>query len=160
MLEDQMDGAELEKDTQLGKFLTFVLGDETFGIEIRHVTEIIGMQQISQLPEVPDYIKGIINLRGRIIPVIDMRTRFKMEHIAYNDRTCIIVIDILDFSIGLIVDQVAEVITIEDDNIASPPESRTGIQNRYIQGIGKVGDEVKLVLDCEKLFEGEKELLD
>lgn len=160
MLEEQMDGAELEEDTQLGKFLTFDLGDETFGIEIRYVTEIIGMQTISQLPEVPDYIKGIINLRGRIIPVINMRARFKMENIAYDDRTCIIVIDIVDCSIGLIVDQVAEVITIEDENIAPPPEARTGIQNRYIRGIGKVDEEVKLLLDCEKLLEDEKELLD
>ena len=156
MTEDRMENAEQQEDTQHGKYLTFALGEETFGIEIRYVTEIIGMQTISQLPEVPDYIRGIINLRGRIIPVMDMRSKFKLEVAAYTDRTCIVVIDILDFSVGLIVDHVAEVMTIEDDKISPPPDYKTGVQNRYIRGIGKVGEEVKLLLDCEKLFEEEK----
>ena len=140
------------EDTQHGRFLTFSLGREDYGIEIILVTEIISLQSINQLPEVPDYIKGIINLRGKIIPVIDVRLRFKKERMEYNDRTCIIVIDTGEISVGLIVDYVSEVISIDDEDIAPPPDMKTGIQNRYIQGIGKVDDKVKLLLDCEKLF--------
>ncbi len=147
---------EENEDTQYGRFLTFTIGEEVFGIEIRYVTEIIGMQPITQLPEVPDYIKGIVNLRGKIIPVIDVRLKFKKEPVEYNDRTCIIVIDTQEISVGLIVDNVAEVMTIDDENIVPPPDYRTGVQNRYIRGIGKVGDDVKLLLDCEKLFKEEE----
>jgi len=143
---------EQQEDTQRGRFLTFALGTEDYGIEIRFVTEIIGIQQINKLPEVPDYIKGIVNLRGKIIPVIDVRLKFKKEPIDYTDRTCIIVIDTDDIGVGLIVDSVSEVTSISDENIAPPPDSRTGIQNKYIQGIGRVGDRIKLLLDCEKLF--------
>lgn len=147
---------EEHEDTQHGRFLTFALGEEVFGIEIGHVTEIIGMQPITTLPEVPDYIKGIINLRGKIIPVIDIRIKFSKETIAYTDRTCIIVIDIEQIAMGLIVDNVSEVVTIDDENIVPPPDQRTGIQNKYIRGIGKAEGEVKLLLDCSKLFNEEE----
>lgn len=143
---------ELEEDTQKGRFLTFMLGQETFGIEIKYVTEIIGIQAITEIPELPGYIKGIINLRGKIIPVMDVRLRFKKEPIEYNDRTCVIVIDIKDLSVGLIVDSVAEVITIPDQDIVEPPQMNKGFNNRYIKNIGKVGNDVKLLLDCEKLL--------
>ncbi len=144
------------EDTQHGRFLTFALGEEVFGIEIRFVTEIIGMQPITPLPEVPDYIKGIINLRGKIIPVVDVRLKFGKETVPYNDRTCIIVIETDGITVGLIVDKVAEVLMIEDENIVLPPDPRTGIQNRYLAGIGKVGEDVKLLLSCEKLFSDEE----
>lgn len=147
---------EEQEDTQKGRFLTFALGQEVFGIEIRYVTEIIGMQPITGLPEVPDYIKGIINLRGKIIPVIDVRLKFKKDAIEYDDRTCIIVIETSNLSVGMIVDNVAEVISIDDENIAPPPDNRSGVQNRYISGIGKAGNEVKLLLDCGKLFYDEE----
>lgn len=149
---DQEVYIEQIEDTQHGRFLTFSLGEEDYGIEIKLVTEIISLQSINQLPEVAEYIKGIINLRGKIIPVIDVRLRFKKEPIEYNDRTCIIVIDTGEISAGLIVDYVSEVLSIDDENIAPPPDMKTGIQNRYIQGIGKVGDKVILLLDCKKLF--------
>jgi purine-binding chemotaxis protein CheW len=150
-----------EEDTQRGKYLTFPLGNEVFGIEIRFVTEIIGIQSITYVPEVPAYVKGIINLRGKIIPVIDIRLKFKKDVIPYDDRTCIIVIDIKDTSIGLIVDCVSEVIDIKDDNIVPPPGYKTGFQNKFIQGIGKVGDEIKLLLDCEKILsDGDVEVLE
>ena len=144
---------EQEEDTQHGRFLTFNLGEEVYGIEIEYVTEIIGLQQITKIPEVADYIKGIINLRGKIIPVIDMRLKFNKEPIEYDDRTCIVVVDTQDVIVGLIVDKVAEVMTIDDENIAPPPSYKSGIRNRYIRGIGKIGDEVKLLLDCKKLFD-------
>jgi purine-binding chemotaxis protein CheW len=140
------------EDTQHGRYLTFLLGEEVFGIEIRYVTEIIGMHQITRLPELPEHIRGIINLRGKIIPVIDMRLRFKKEPIEYNDRTCIIVIDIDDISVGLIVDEVDEVITYEDDDIVPPPDCKTGVQNRFIEGIGRKEENVTLILDCRRLL--------
>lgn len=140
------------EDTQKGKFLTFAVGNENYGIEIKNVTEIIGIQEITGIPELPIYVKGIINLRGKIIPVMDVRLKFKKEAIPYNDRTCIIVIEIMELSIGLIVDNVAEVLNIEDENIDVPPDVKTGFSNRYISGIGKVGNSVKLILDCDKLL--------
>jgi purine-binding chemotaxis protein CheW len=142
---------EQEEDTQKGRFLTFTLSSESYGIEIQYVTEIIGIQPVTEIPELPEYIKGIINLRGKIIPVMDVRLRFKKPYREYNDRTCIIVIDIKDISIGLIIDNVAEVLSIPDTEIVAPPEVSKG-SNRYIKGIGKVNGEVKLLLDCDKLL--------
>ena len=147
---------EQEEDTQHGRFLTFYLDQEVYGIEIRYITEIIGMQQITKVPEVADYIKGIINLRGKIIPGIDMRLKFSKPPAEYDDRTCTIIVDTQELIVGLIVDGVAEVLTIEDENIAPPPSHKSGIRNRYISGIGKVGNDVKLLIDCKKLFEGDE----
>lgn len=141
----------LEEDTQRDKFLTFALGNEAFGIEIRYVTEIIGVQPVTEIPELPEYIRGVINLRGKIIPVMDVRLRFKKQFREYNDRTCVIVIDIKELSIGLIVDSVAEVLTIPGSDIVAPPDiNRSG--NKYIKGIGKSENEVKLILDCDRLL--------
>lgn len=144
-----------EEDEQKDKYLTFNLGEESYGIEIRFVTEIIGIQEITVVPEVPSFIKGIINLRGKIIPVMDVRLRFKKEFQPYNDRTCIIVIELQQISIGLIVDKVTEVSSIPANQIVPPPEF-TQYSNRYIQGIGKVNDEVKLILNCDKLINEEE----
>ncbi|SHJ38522.1 chemotaxis protein CheW [Propionispora hippei] len=145
-----------EEDTQKGKFLTFSLGQEEYGIEIRHVIEIIGMQVITEVPELPAYIKGIINLRGKIIPVMDVRLRFKKEPREYNDRTCVVVIEISEVAIGLIVDTVLEVLVIQDENIIPPPEIGKAFHNKYIKGIGKVGNAVKLLLNCERLISDEE----
>ncbi len=142
---------ELEEDTQKGKFLTFSLGSEYYGIDIMYVTEIVGIQPITVVPELPEFIKGIINLRGKIIPVMDARLKFKKEPKEYNDRTCIIVIDVLELSIGIIVDAVSEVLNISDDNIVPPPNiNSTG--RKYIKSVGKSNDQVTLILDCEKLL--------
>jgi purine-binding chemotaxis protein CheW len=156
MDEGKDEGKALEEDTQKGKFLTFALGNEVYGIEIRYVTEIIGIQLITEVPEVPDYVKGIINLRGKIIPVIDVRLKFRKEAMEYDDRTCIIVIDIRNMSVGLIVDHVSEVLVIPDEGIVPPPDAKTGFNNRYIKGIGKVGGDIKLLLECEKLLTDEE----
>lgn len=146
---------EQEEDTQKGKYLTFSLGNEFYGIEIKQVTEIIGIQVITEVPELPDYIKGIINLRGMIVPVMDVRLRFKKPPKEYSDRTCVIVINIKDVSIGLIVDSVSEVLPIPDQDIVAPPEVSKG-GNKYIKAIGKVGNDVKLLLDCNKLLKDEE----
>lgn len=143
-----------QEDTLKDKFLIFRLGRESYGIEIRYVTEIVEMQGITEVPELPDYIKGIINLRGKIIPVMDVRTRFKMKEKEYNDRTCIVVVDTDDISIGLIVDTVSEVLTIEEENIVEPPEV-TKAGNRYIKGIGKHNNSVRLILDSKRLLSEE-----
>ncbi len=143
---------KIEEDTQKGKFLTFNLAKEVYGLEIKYVTEIIGIQSITEVPELPDYIKGIINLRGKIIPVIDVRLRFRKPFIEYNDRTCIIVVELQDTLIGLIVDGVSEVIAIADEHIEPPPNFSRDYYNKYIKGIGKVGNEIKMLLDCERIF--------
>ena len=152
MTQKELSDLEAQEDTQKGKFLTFSIGKEDYGIEISHVTEIIGIQAITEVPELPEYIKGINNLRGKIIPVMDVRLRFRKSAKEYNDRTCIIVVDIQEVSVGLIVDTVNEVMNIEDENIVPPPDMKTGFRNRYVKGIGKVGSDVKLLLDCEKLL--------
>lgn len=147
---------ETEEDTMRGRFLTFAVGEEIFGIEIRYVTEIIGIQPINCLPEVPEYIKGIINLRGKIIPVIDMRLKLKKAEQGYTDRTCIVVVETNENSAGLIVDRVAEVIVIQDENIVPPPDVQSDTGSRYLSGIGKVDGGVVLFLDCELLFRDTK----
>lgn len=148
----ELGGLEQIEDTQKGKFLTFSLGNEFYGIEIKYVTEIIGLQPITEIPEMPEYIKGIINLRGKIIPVMDVRLRFQKPFREYNDRTCVIVIDIRDISIGLIVDSVSEVISIPDADIVPPPNLNKEGGSKYIKGIGKIASDVKLILDSEKLL--------
>lgn len=156
MTSEVLNNLEEEEDTQKGRFLTFILGKETYGIEIRYVTEIIGIQAVTEIPELPEYVKGIINLRGKIIPVMDVRLRFKKEPKEYNDRTCVIVVDIKDVSVGIIVDSVAEVLTIPEQDIVEPPQMNKGLNNKYIKNIGKVGNDVKLLLDCEKLINEEE----
>lgn len=141
-----------QEDMQHGRYLTFSLDKEQFGIAIKYVNEIIGMQKINEVPEVSSFVKGVINLRGNIIPVIDMRLKFKKQPAEYDDRTCIVIVDINGIVAGLIVDKVAEVINIDDCDISQPPDYRTGFQNKYIKGIGKLKDSVLLLLDCEKLF--------
>lgn len=146
---------ELDEDTMKGKFLTFSLGSEFYGIEIQYVTEIVGIQPITEVPELPYFIKGIINLRGRIIPVMDVRTKFKKDEATYNDRTCIIVVDVHEISIGIIVDEVSEVLNIEEENIVPPP--RVGGNGRkYIKAIGKNSENVILIIDCEQLLDKEE----
>jgi len=148
----------LDEDTQKGKYMTFKSGNEYFAIGIQYVNEIIGFQKITVIPETVDYLKGLINLRGKIIPVIDVRLRFKQEPIEYNDRTCIIVINVKNTVVGLIVETIAEVVTIDDENILPPPSLGRSekAQNKYVYGIGKVGDSVKLLLDPDKLLNDEE----
>lgn len=148
-----------DEDTQKDKYLTFRIGSEDYGIAIANVTEIIGIQSITEIPEMPDYIKGVINLRGKVIPVMDVRIRFKLKPRDYDERTCIIVVEIDGTSVGLVVDRVNEVADIPEDQVEPPPKSkRKG--GSYIQGIGKIGKEVKILLDINKiLYEDELETI-
>lgn len=143
---------EQEEDTQEGKFLTFILGSEVYGLEIRYVTEIIGIQKITTVPDLPDYVKGVINLRGKVIPVMDVRLRFHMEARAYDERTCVIVIKAKSTTVGLIVDTVSEVLEIPGENIETTHHMRRGAGNAFMKGLGKVAEEVKILLDAEALL--------
>jgi purine-binding chemotaxis protein CheW len=140
------------EDVMCGKYLTFYVGDNGFGLEISYITEIIGIQNITRVPYSHHYIRGIINLRGTVVPVMDMRLRFSLEELPYTDRTCIVVIDTEDICIGLIVDEVSEVVNIADGDIQPPPPASAGGVNRYIRAIATVGGQVKQLLDLEKIF--------
>ena len=144
-------------NSQKDKYVTFKSGDEYFGLKIEYVNEIIVFQEITEVPESEDYMKGLINLRGKIIPVIDVRLRFKQEPFEYNDRTCIIVVNVKGVIVGLIVEKIAEVVEITEKNIfPSPQMGKTdNTENKYVYAIGKVGDEVKLLLDPDRLLNDE-----
>jgi purine-binding chemotaxis protein CheW len=148
------------EDTQKNKYLIFYIGKESYGIRIKYVIEIIGIEEITKVPELPDYVKGIINLRGNIIPVADVRLRFKKEEKEYDDRTCIIVIDIDESFYGLIVDGVKEVASIDESNISPPLTviNKDYIASEFIEGIGKVENDIWLFIDCEKLLLGHTSL--
>ncbi len=143
-----------EHDSQRDKYVTFKSGDEYFGLKIQYVNEIIVFQEITKIPESEDYVKGLINLRGKIIPVIDVRLRFGQEPFEYNDRTCIIVINVKSVVVGLVVEKIAEVVEIpERDILPSPTIGKVDkAQNHYVYAMGKVGDKVKLLLDPDKLL--------
>lgn len=143
---------QIEGDDQSGKYLTFLLGDESYGLGIRHVTEIVGLQDITALPDVPSYIKGIINLRGKVIPIMDVRVRFGMDVRGYDARTCIIVIDVSGTAVGLVVDTVSEVMDIDDDQIEPPPTVGSSATQGFMEGVGKLKQEVKLLLNANKLL--------
>ena len=155
-MEETNDEAD-SHDTQKGKYMTFKSGSEYFGLGIQYVQQIIQYQTVTKIPETEDYIKGLINLRGRIIPVVDVRLRFKQEPFEYNDRTCIIVINVKSTVVGLIVEKIAEVVEIKEENILPPPTiGRVDkAHHKYVYGIGKVGDTVKLLLDPDKLLNDE-----
>jgi purine-binding chemotaxis protein CheW len=140
-----------DEDTQKDKYLTFTVGKEDYGIEIYHVTEIIGIQKITDVPDLPGYIKGVINLRGKVIPVMDVRLRFKMPEREYDDRTCIVVVSMGGTAVGLVVDTVKEVADIPDSQIELPPEVSQSSSQHYIKGLGKAGDDVKILLDVDRL---------
>ena len=152
LVDDEQDGA------QSSKHLLFNIGSEVYGIDIAHVTEIIEMQKITEVPDMPGFIKGVINLRGRVIPVMDLRLRFEMKEREYDDRTCVIIVNIASTSMGFIVDTVAEVHDIAADDIEPPPSFKTDEgRNQYISGLGKVEDRVTILIDVDQIL-AEREL--
>lgn len=154
--EQDNDLEDEDDDSQKDKYLAFHLAGEDYGIDIANVTEIIGIQKINEVPDMPDYIKGVINLRGKVIPVMDVRARFRLKAREYDERTCIIVVDINGTSIGLVVDEVSEVVDIPGCDIELPPTMRKGAGGSYLKGMGKIGDAVKILLDVEKILIAEK----
>jgi len=135
-----------------GGILTFFIEDQIYGIEIPYVTDIIEIQPITIVPKVPEYIKGVINLRGKVIPVMNIRSRFGKELIPYDERTCIIVIEWEDASVGIIIDRVCEVVNVLAEDVTPPPDYKSVNSNRFIKNIVTMNDQIKLILDCEKLI--------
>jgi len=134
------------------KFLTFQIGSEDYAFYIQYITEIIGIQKITELPNVPKYIRGLINLRGKVIPIIDVRLRFDKQEREYDERTCIIVTHLNDVHIGLIVDRVSEVLNIPAKDIDLPPTISKGSESRFISGLGKIDGNVKIIVNLERLL--------
>ncbi len=136
------------------QYLTFVIEDEEYGVEIANVKEIITMCTITKVPHTDSYLKGIINLRGEIIPVIDVRGRFLKPVKDYDGLNCIIVIEYKDYSMGLIVDRVEEVMFISEESLIAPPSDRVSYYNQFIKNIGRARDDqkIKLILDLDKLL--------
>jgi purine-binding chemotaxis protein CheW len=139
-------------DTTKDKFLTFIIDDEEYGIEIAMIREIISICKITKVPESDSYVEGIINLRGDIVPVIDVRKRFSKMPREYDALTCIVVIEYNNHKIGLIVDSVNEVAYIHEENILPPPSSKINYYNQFIRNIGRVDEDVKLLLDLDRLL--------
>ncbi|MEM5789717.1 MAG: chemotaxis protein CheW [Syntrophobacteraceae bacterium] len=139
-----------------GKYLTFSLDREEYGIGILKIKEIIGMMRITPVPQTPEYVKGVINLRGKVIPVIDLRARFGMEKIDYTERTCIVVVEIGSASarlhIGVVVDSVSEVLNIKGSDIEDTPAFGATLDTGYILGMAKAGGTVKILLDIDRVL--------
>jgi purine-binding chemotaxis protein CheW len=142
-----------------GKFLSFFLSDEEYGIEILKVREIIGVTEITPLPKTPDYVRGVINLRGRIIPVVDLRCQFEMGSTERTDETCIIVVEVdrngesEQFQMGCLVDRVSEVMNVSQEQIEDAPRFGNRIDSDFILGLGKTKEKVLILLDIDKVFE-------
>lgn len=140
----------------MSQYLTFIIENEYLGIDISSVIEIIKMQKITQMPQQPDYVNGVINLRGKIIPTIDVRTRFGKQKAEYDERTCIIVVDVRDTMVGFIVDRVDEVISISDENISLPPKFNNDFKGKYVKGIAKIEENIIMLLESSLLLNEEE----
>ena len=157
-MHDMMDLDLVIEDVMQGKYLTFLVGDVGYGIEISYVVEIISVQEITLVPHTHAYVKGIINLRGTVVPVIDMGMRFGNGEVVYTDKTCIIVLSTDDMSVGILVDGVQDVSNIDDENIQDPPKTTgNAIRNNFIKAVGVSGGEVKQLIDVYRVFEVEVE---
>ena len=141
-----------------GLYLTFALGQEEFGLEILKVKEIIGYQDITSVPQTPPEVKGVINLRGQVIPIINLRSRFGMEEQEVTEQTCIIVVEVslegTSVQVGIVVDSVSEVLDINEEKIEPSPEFGNQVNTDFILGMGKVGENVKILLDIDQVLAG------
>ncbi|MGN0589076.1 MAG: chemotaxis protein CheW [Ruminiclostridium sp.] len=141
-----------DKESEVTKLMTFLIGKQVYGIEIPYVVEIIGVPHITAVPGVPDYIKGIINVRSKVVPVVSLRARFGKEEVPYNERTCTIIVTIDDTQVGIIVDEVLDVLPVYQKNIAQSPEREGVNSNKFIKYLLELPDGIKLVLDVNKLI--------
>lgn len=159
-----------EQDKRSGKYLTFHLGPEEFGIQVLKVREIMGVQDITEVPQTPDFVRGVINLRGKVIPVVDLRLKFGLQEKEYTQRTCIIVVNVeagsLSLLMGIIVDGVSEVLTLAAGDIEDTPDFGNGVETPYLLGMAKFKDKVKILLDIDQVLseacalEGLQQLMD
>jgi len=155
-----MDQAVKVMAERAGKYLTFTIAGEEYGIGILKIKEIIGMMPITSVPQTPEFVKGVINLRGKVIPVMDLRLRFGMEESEYTERTCIIVVEIDGQTgtvlIGTVVDGVSEVLNIKGEDIEDTPTFGTELNTEYILGMAKTEGSVKILLDITKVLSGQE----
>ncbi len=149
-------GAEMAAKEHAGKYLTFALDKEVYGLAILKVQEIIGMMNVTSVPRTPEFVRGVINLRGKVIPVLDLRLKFSMESVEDTARTCIIVVQVAsegqDVTMGVIVDEVAEVLDVTADQIEPPPSFGAAVETAFLLGMGKVGNKVIMLLDVDKVL--------
>jgi len=160
MFEDVISEQLQAEKTNDNKYLSFQIGNEEYAIDIKHIKEIVGLQNITDIPDMPAFVKGVINLRGKVIPLIDVRLRFGKSEREYDERTCIIITKIKDLTVGFIVDTVKEVLDIPTEQIDSPPKINKNIESRFIKGLGRIGDDIKIIIDVYKLlFDEELEII-
>ena len=145
-----------ESNQNMLQLVSFKLKQEEFGVNILQVQEIIRMQEITNVPNAPEFVEGVINLRGRVIPIVDLRKRFGLESKEHSSATRIIVVMIGDVQVGLIVDEVSEVLRISEDTVEPPPPIVAGIESDYIKGVGKLEDRLLILLDLNKILSMEE----
>ncbi len=153
--------AQVATIAQAGKYLSFVLGAEEYGLEILKVQEINGMMDVTRVPRTPDYVRGVINLRGRVIPVVSLRKKFEMPEVEDTEKTCVIVVQVTrndtQITMGIIVDEVSEVLNIQADQIEPPPSFGGGMEEAdFIIGMGKLGKKVVIMLDVDMVLRGDE----
>ena len=158
-MQDDQKVALAEIEAKEGKYLTFVLRGEEYGLEILKVREIIGVLDITPVPQTPDFVKGVINLRGKVIPVVDLRLKFCMPPEAYTKETCIIVVDVNSLLMGTVVDTVSEVIDIAEENIEPTPSFGDKVCTDFILGMGKIKGKVKILLDIDRVLSAQELIL-
>jgi purine-binding chemotaxis protein CheW len=151
--EEDQESGDLAEETQL---VSFRLGSEEYGVNIMQVQEIIRLTEITRVPKAPAFVEGIIDLRGKVLPIVDLRKRFGMEQRQDTDATRIVVVNIDDMTVGLIVDSVSEVLRIPNRSIEPPPPIIAGIESRFLQGIGRVNKRLLILLDLQKVFSQEE----
>lgn len=139
-----------------GKFLSFRLFKEDYALDALRVVEIVGIVDITPVPQTPDFVKGVINLRGKVIPVVDLRIRFNMPEESYTDETCIIVVEVGELQMGVIIDTVLEVLDIESGDIEPPPSFGVEVNTDYIYGMGKIDGKAKILLNIDKVLTSEE----
>lgn len=143
------------QDDELMQLVTFSIGEEEFGVDILKVQEIIRTMEITKVPRAQDFVEGVINLRGKVIPIIDLRRRFGLDSKAHDKHTRIIVIEINNMIVGFVVDSVSEVLRIPASTVEPPPPVVAGLESEYISGVGKLHDRLLILLDLDKLLSGE-----
>lgn len=151
-----MDEAQKKQDAELMQLVTFSIGEEEFGVDILKVQEIIRMMEITKVPRAPEFVEGVINLRGKVIPIIDLRRRFGLSSRGHDKHTRIIVIEINNMIVGFVVDSVSEVLRIPSSTVEPPPPVVSGLESEYISGVGKLEDRLLILLDLDRLLSHEE----
>jgi len=152
-----MDEAQKKQDAELMQLVTFSIGEEEFGVDILKVQEIIRMMEITKVPRAPEFVEGVINLRGKVIPILDLRKRFGLVARSHDKHTRIIVIEINNMIVGFVVDSVSEVLRIPSSTVEPPPPVVSGLESEYISGVGKLEDRLLILLDLDRLLSNEEQ---